>query len=220
MFQLKKIKPNNVIFSRHPSAFVKTMADKDRRVCVEALAKSQSGIQRENNELFILKSLKGLFLNVWILNLVWDDGQKRKTVQSLFVVMFGLFILPGCSRKQQKAMIVKSCQRTTQLEESVARMTHVPDVPFGFRLQAVIPDQANPESVQIVYHPVKGVSIDSDVVKKNYEIEMEILGWQLVSTFESMEELFLMFKRPGNVWCQVVLSHENILTVMILQSVV
>ncbi|MBP6891995.1 hypothetical protein KBB68_00280 [Candidatus Babeliales bacterium] len=140
-------------------------------------------------------------------------------LKNIKILFLSIVFFSGCSRKQQKAMVLKSCERTTQLEESVARMTHIPDAPFGFRLQAVIPDQTNPESVQIVYHPVKSLMVDLDVVKKNYEIEMEILGWQLISTFESMEELFLMFKRPGNVWCQIFLSHENILTVMILKSI-
>ncbi len=138
----------------------------------------------------------------------------------LFLSLFLVSIFAGCSRKQQKAMIIKSSNCTVQLEESVARMTHVPDAPLGFYLQAVIPDQTNEENVQIVYCPGKGVSVDADVVKKNYEIEMETLGWQLISTFESMEELFLMFVRPGNIWCQIILSHENILTVMVLKSVI
>jgi hypothetical protein len=140
-------------------------------------------------------------------------------LKNITFLFFSIIFFSGCSHKQEKAMIIKSCAQTTQLEESVARMTHIPDAPFGFRLQAVIPDQKNPESVQIVYYPIKGVSIDADAVKKNYEIEMEVLGWQLVSTFESVDELYVMFKRPGNVSCHVILSHENILTVMVLQSV-
>lgn len=133
--------------------------------------------------------------------------------------IFFFILFSGCSRKQQKAMIVASSQNNTQLEESVARMTHIPDAPLGFRLQAVIPDQNNAENVQIVYYPAKGILIDSASVKKYYEIEMETFGWQQLSTFESMDELFLIFQRPGNVSCQVMLSHENILTVMILQSI-
>ena len=96
------------------------------------------------------------------------DKEKKKIFCLIVLNVLFLFILSGCSRKQQKAMIIKSSVCTTQLEESVARMTHIPDAPFGFRLQAVIPDQNNEQNVQIVYYPVNGVTVDSAAVKKNY----------------------------------------------------
>ena len=125
-------------------------------------------------------------------------------------------LLPGCLKKQSKAMIIRSSAKISQLEESVARMTQIPDALFGFRLQAVIPDQIHEENVQIVYHPIKGSSIDAAMVKKYYEIEMEVLGWQVASAYQSADELLLLFSRPKNIWCQVMLSHENILTVLLL----
>ncbi len=145
-------------------------------------------------------------------HLIFEFFANVKILLSLLVCFF----ISGCSRKHSKAIIIKPSQDITHLEESVARMTQIPDAVFGFRLQAVIPDQEHEENVQIVYHPVKGSLIDLEMVKKYYDMEMEILGWDLVSNFKSTDELCLLFSRPGNVWCQIILSHENILTVMLL----
>lgn len=132
-----------------------------------------------------------------------------------FILCF--VFLSGCVSKKQS--FKKQAQHNDHdLIETVAGMTHIPDVPFGFRLCKLVHDQNSSENMQIVYHPKKSVQIDKQNVKKVYMTEMETLGWDFINQFENEHELLLMFVRPGNIWCHIRLDENNILTALILSE--
>ncbi|OGB86474.1 hypothetical protein A3J41_02870 [candidate division TM6 bacterium RIFCSPHIGHO2_12_FULL_38_8] len=128
-------------------------------------------------------------------------------------LFFSLFLLSACS-DQKKQKIAKQ-GNPAELEETVARMSYIPDAPFGFRLQGVVYDQHNPKNVQILYRSAKKISIDFKDLRQTYLASMEMLGWDFVSEYVNADELFLLFSRPGKMWCQV-RCEQNILTVVMM----
>ena len=108
--------------------------------------------------------------------------------------------------------------KNKELEETVARMTQIPDVPFGFRLHSVILDQSNTDNLKILYHPKKSAKIDLEYLKKDYMTTMETLGWDFINQFESQHEFLLNFVKPGNIWCQVRFDQNNMLTVWLVSE--
>lgn len=124
-------------------------------------------------------------------------------------------MLSGCTHHKKYQ---KTNSNTEELEETVARITHIPDAPFGLRLHNIVHDQIHPDNVQILYRLLKKAIIDRPDLKTFYMTNMEILGWDLVNQFESEQELLLMFVRPGNIWCLVHFDQHNVLSVVLISE--
>jgi hypothetical protein len=132
----------------------------------------------------------------------------------IIVSVFFFFLLSGCAANKKQ---IKLVMPDTNVDETmVAGMTHIPQPPFGFHLVRVVNDvnglQAN---VRIVYQ-AKTMRLSFQDVKQYYQADMEMLGWDFVNQFQDEQEILLVFKRPGNMLCQVRLDSKNILTVTVL----
>lgn len=141
---------------------------------------------------------------------------KSELKQQLFLFLFMLFFFVGCGPKQ-KGQIKKGI-KDVQLQEMAARVTSIPDTPFGFYLHRVIYDENNNSNCQIQYRLLKKTQFDVQSLKESYLADMEIFGWDCLSQFLVENEMVLLFKRPGGVMCQVCFDPNNFLTVTLLNT--
>lgn len=130
----------------------------------------------------------------------------------------------GCAGKKEHSKMKMNLDDAKLLQETVARVTHVPDVPFGFKVLKIMHDTTPSlelnvvsDNIQIVYQPFKTAKIDNAVLKKWYETEMEMLGWDCMSQFQTDQDILLIFKRPGNVVCNIVIDLQHMITITLLQ---
>jgi len=147
--------------------------------------------------------------------------QLKQTNILFFVCILGLF---GCAGKKEYSKVKMNVDDTQQLQETVARVTHIPDVPFGFKVLKVVYDVTSPAqsksvsgNIQIMYQPLKTAKIDNAILKKWYETEMETLGWDSMSQFQTDQDVLLVFKRPGNVMCNISIDRQHMVSITLLQ---
>ena len=125
----------------------------------------------------------------------------------LFLYLFVLGLFAGCAPKKEPAD--KKVTKTSQLQEMIARITTIPDTPFGFYVYRVISDEINNSNCQIQYRLLKKIQLDIQALKQSYIVDMETFGWDCISQFLAENEMVLLFKRPGNLMCQICLDHNN-----------
>jgi len=139
--------------------------------------------------------------------------------QKLKMVLFllCLSVLVGCSGKIKR---MRSFRKTDnfELQESVARLTMIPEAPLGFMVERVTQDAKEPSSSQIQYRLTKKRVVDLELLQSSYLADMELLGWNCVSQFCGTDEMILLFERPGGFLSQVSYNHNSGLRVTILSK--
>ncbi|HSW76771.1 MAG TPA: hypothetical protein VLG50_06985 [Candidatus Saccharimonadales bacterium] len=136
---------------------------------------------------------------------------KLLTTMSFFIV---LFFAAGCKHKQT-AIIPK--QDPLALQELLARLSDLPDVPYGYQVKKIEKDQRNPDSVFIEYQANKKDCVQHEDIKKMYYSSMELLGWNFVSEFQG-QEILLFFERPRGKKCIISLRQDGYLIVFVLSK--
>jgi len=135
-----------------------------------------------------------------------------------FIYLFVLLsMFSGCQNKKtvNKKMSRLAKQSQMSLQESLARISDLPDGPFGFQVKKMITDQQSPENVQIFYQALDKDTVDYNKIKESYCGDMELLGWKLDSVFDG-QDMILVFVRPSGKMCMISLRHGGKLVVVML----
>lgn len=137
----------------------------------------------------------------------------------IFILFLAVAFVSGCQNK--KAALVKASKPKKQdklfLQESVARISQLPDCPFGFDIKKIVVDENNPENVQLYYQATDKESIDYHQVKDSYCSDMELLGWNRTCEFDG-QDLILVFVKPSGKTCVISLRSGGKLVVAILNK--
>jgi len=138
-----------------------------------------------------------------------------KTLAVCVVLMF----VSGCQNKKNahKKSSYPKKQEHLFLQESVARISDLPDGPFGFDVKKIVKDDSNKENIQIYYQAKNKEAVDYNEIRNSYCSDMELLGWNLASMFDG-EELILIFVRPLGKTCVISLRAHGKLVVAILNK--
>lgn len=149
--------------------------------------------------------------------------QLKKMTLFYFLCILGF---SGCASKKEHSKIKMNIDDAQQLQETVARVTHIPDIPFGFKVLKVMRDvtpslesKAQGDNIQILYQPLRTTKVVLAQLKQWYETEMETLGWDCMSQFQTDHDLLLVFKRPGNVMCHIMIDQQHMITITLLQVI-
>lgn len=98
------------------------------------------------------------------------------------------------------------------LQESIARLACIPDVPLGVQVQSVIKAEQDPDSVQLF---CRYGAVAQKYLKSFYIEEMERIGWKLLSEHDG-EEVLLLFEKPSGAVCSVSIRDNKKLVVTLL----
>ena len=123
-----------------------------------------------------------------------------------------LLVTTGCRHKK---IAVGYTQDSFALQETIARLSDVPDTPVGFKIKKIEKDESNPDNVRIEYLAKKKDLVQSEDIKHLYCSNMELLGWNLIAMFDG-PDLLLLFERPRGKKCIVSLHRDGYLMVSIL----
>lgn len=135
-----------------------------------------------------------------------------------------LFLLVGCAVNKKTIKRVRQYdgieKSNVDLQEMVARLTQIPDVPLGFEVFQVVYDDVDVENVQIQYRLTKknASAVDLVQLQKVYQADMELLGWNCLKCFNTEQSIFLLFNKPSGSYCQVAFDQDKILKVTLLQG--
>ncbi|MCX5923673.1 MAG: hypothetical protein NTU89_03865 [Candidatus Dependentiae bacterium] len=142
-----------------------------------------------------------------------------KLQNKILILFLSLVFIGGCQNK--KAALVKPQKQKKQdklfLQESVARISQLPDCPFGFEVKKIVTDENNSENLQIFYQSTNKDLIDYRMIKDSYSSDMELLGWNLSYEFGG-PDLILMFVKPSGKACMISLRSGGKLVVSILSK--
>jgi hypothetical protein len=140
----------------------------------------------------------------------------KNKILSLF---FSLVFMGGCQSKKQA--LVKPQRQKKQdklfLQESIARISQLPDCPFGFEVKKIVTDDNCSENLQIIYQSIDKELVDYHLIKDSYCSDMELLGWNLSYEFEG-QDLLLLFVKPSGKTCMISLRSGGKLVVAILDK--
>lgn len=136
--------------------------------------------------------------------------------KTLFTLILSLLVATGCQHKKStQQSYLKQKEDSFALQESIARISDIPDGPVGFKVKEVEKDESNPDNVRIEYKAKRKEAVQLEDIKKLYCSNMELLGWDLTSIFEG-QELLMLFEKPRGKKCVVSLRRDGCLMVTIL----
>lgn len=127
-----------------------------------------------------------------------------------------LLFFSSCHKKLPSGKIDELEQRRNalMLQESVARILDIPDVPLPIIIKNVT--YASSESDQLqMFCDLAGMS-RSDLYAY-YEGEMERLGWSLQGAYDGQEGL-LVFVKPGGSLCVISIRGQNDMVITIIKK--
>ncbi len=130
-------------------------------------------------------------------------------MKKAFLLSVFLLALTACSKKNHKNK--HRVDRLHCMQESIARLSQVPDAPVFATIKRVVRSEINPDDIQAFY--TVGRAISTKELKQFYMEEMERLGWNLRVECEA-EELLLEFIRPNHQICIISFrkQHELVIT--------
>lgn len=134
----------------------------------------------------------------------------KKFVALLMMIVFFSSCQKNVLKKQQKNVFLQ--QEIEALQESVARLSDIPDVPLPVMIKKIENTNAEQDQLQIICDVY---DISRADLYSYYEGEMERLGWQLQGSYDQQEGL-LVFVKPGGSLCVISLrDHQQmIITIM------
>ena len=123
--------------------------------------------------------------------------------------ILAMITLSSCSANRT---FKKSVDKTL-LQESIARLSNIPDVPIGVYVRNIVKSDQDPDSVQIFCHYG---SMSAQDLKCFYFEEMERVGWKLKAEHAGVEYL-LYFAKPSGDICIVSIRgcQQLVITLMI-----
>lgn len=101
-----------------------------------------------------------------------------------------------------------------ELQESIARISIIPDVPLAVSIVNIVKSEENPNDLQIFCHYG---SMLKKILKSFYIEEMERFGWNLIHQCDG-QELLLLFENPQGITCVVSIRDKKQLVITILQK--
>ena len=124
-----------------------------------------------------------------------------------------LLMATGCQKQYVKKSSKK--QHAVSLQESIARLSDIPDAPLETVALKVVKSEQVPDNLQIFY---SFDSLSKRDIKTFYIEEMERLGWQLHFGFDGDEDV-LEFVKPSGIVCLVVIRKSSfVITVVKLKD--
>lgn len=122
-----------------------------------------------------------------------------------------ILFLPSCHIPKKEA-------QKMAMEESIARLSMIPDVPFGIEVLDVIKSKSNPNAVQVICKYTISQSIED--LKSFYLQEMERLGWKLQAEYEG-NEIILLFVKAEVYSCMISIrkKQEFVITLLVKKEV-
>lgn len=119
-----------------------------------------------------------------------------------------LLALSSCG---YKSSLKKSTDKAL-LQESIARLSNIPDVPLAVQVRNIVKSEQDPDSVQMFCH-YGSMSVQD--LKSFYVEEMERLGWKLQAECNGLESLLYFAKPLGDMCVVSIRSHKQlVLTLM------
>lgn len=136
-----------------------------------------------------------------------------KKILTLYVT---LLFFSSCQKNLSKKGVcdVEQYHDARALQESVARMLDIPDVPLPVVIKNIT--YASPESDQL--------QICCDMAGMNkvelyayYEGEMERLGWSLQGAYDGLEGM-LVFVKPGGSLCVISIRDHKCMVITVIKK--
>lgn len=123
-------------------------------------------------------------------------------------IFFSAFVLLSFSACQKRVAIKKTDRNSSyELQESIARLNDIPDLPLQARVQNVMPSQQNSEDMQII---CDAGLLGWDDVQNYYEQEMERFGWDLQALYRSDRESLIVFRKASGSLCIISLKDKQL----------
>lgn len=133
----------------------------------------------------------------------------KSTVVRKIAFVSVIVMLSACQKNMQKHQ-----NKALQLQESVARLSEIPDTPLHVVIQKVLKSEQNPDNLQIFCEFSKMPRND---LKSFYMGEMERLGWKLDAEYEGMEHL-LNFSKPDGSICLLSFRDKHQLVITLIKK--
>ncbi|MBI2352655.1 hypothetical protein HYV11_00235 [Candidatus Dependentiae bacterium] len=118
--------------------------------------------------------------------------------------VFTAFLLLFCSACQKKIAIKTIPPEPWQLQESLAKLSDLPDIPLSIKVQKIEFSQLSTKGMQIFGNLLSNSWFD---IKEYYEQEMERFGWCFLSEYKAESNELLVFSRPNG--CLLMLSYQE-----------
>lgn len=132
----------------------------------------------------------------------------KKTLYSCFALLVSLF--SGCQKhiEKQKRLAHDKQTKMYELQESIARLVDIPDVPLQCKIIAIAESEQGSSEFQLICDCA--LMLHADIISY-YKEEMERIGWQLQSEYDREGEALLVFIKPGGSVCTVSLrDHQRV----------
>ena len=126
-------------------------------------------------------------------------------------LLIALLVLPSCQHQKHGG----ARKKHSHVQESLARLADIPDVPMYVHVKNVLKDDENPNQTQIIC--TFGTGIKRQDLKKFYIEEMERLGWGLLLE-SAMQDIILVFHKPDGRYCVVSVQGQSELVVTICKA--
>lgn len=127
-------------------------------------------------------------------------------------------VFVGCSKKQFKAEPKSFKGKKLEYEQLLAQHNEIPDTHVGFEVESIIQNPHDNRSLEIIYRPIKKVSVTMQQIKDSYVADMEMLGWQNIAEFDSETTMQLIFQKAGRTLLSTVEVLSNLQIKMIVYS--
>lgn len=128
----------------------------------------------------------------------------KNSIQLFLVALF----LSSCQKielKKRPSDLARKQEEAELLQESVARLSDIPDVPLPVIIKKITYAQQDSDQLQIC---CEMAGIDAEELCSYYEAGMERLGWSLQSSCNAQERL-LVFVKPGGSLCVISLRDNQ-----------
>ncbi len=134
---------------------------------------------------------------------------KQILVSIIMVVTFG-----SCQKKATTKKI--DIDDTYRLQESIARLSDIPDAPMQVTIQKIVPSLVDSDGIQIFCN--SGL-LHWDDIKNYYEQEMERIGWIMQYEYQAdgIESLMIFIKPSGSL-CMISLRNKQLIITKLIKN--
>lgn len=120
-----------------------------------------------------------------------------------------VLLVSSCS---YKAPFKQQSVEKISLQESIARLSSIPDVPLGVQVKNIIKLENDPDSLQVFCYYG---SMKAKDLKIFYNEEMERIGWRLIAEYDGAE-ILLNFEKPSGIICVISIRMDRQLVITLI----